>query len=89
MIAPNLLTIRLSTGEPADSERIRHLAGLDGARAPEGLVLMAELDGEPVAAIGFACGDEVADPARSDNAVMSLLRLYRLGIRGIATVWGA
>jgi hypothetical protein len=89
MIAPNLLTIRLSTGGPRDSESIRHLAELDGARAPEGLVLMAELDGKPVAAIGFANGDEVTDPARSDNAVMSLLRLYRLGIRGIATVWGA
>jgi hypothetical protein len=83
------LTIRLSSGEGEDRERIRRLAVLGGAPAPEGLVLVADVDGEPVAAIGFADGDAVADPARSDSRVLSILRAYRWGIRSVATVWGA
>jgi hypothetical protein len=89
MISPSTLTIRLSDGDGEDRERIRRLAALGAAPAPDGLVLVADLDGEAVAAIGFAEGEPVADPARSDGGILSLLRAYRWAIRSVAVVWGA
>jgi hypothetical protein len=82
------MTIRLSLAEDEDAESIRRLARLDGAPAPQGLVVMADVDGEPVAALGVAHGDAVADPVRSDGTVMTLLRLSRWGVLLVGTVWG-
>ena len=61
----NRTTFRGSLGEGVDGERIGRLAALSAGRAPEGVVLLAEVEGEPVAAIGLFDGREVSDPARS------------------------
>ncbi|TML03343.1 MAG: hypothetical protein E6G41_13840 [Actinobacteria bacterium] len=53
----------------------------------EDLLLIADVDGEPSAAIRFADGQAVGVPA--DAILMSALRFYRWGLRGITTVWGA
>jgi hypothetical protein len=82
------VTIRLSTAEDGDGDTIRRLASLDDGEPPRGPVMLAELDGEPVAALGIADGHAVADPLRSSPAIITLLRLRRFESRVIAAVWG-
>jgi hypothetical protein len=65
------LTIKLST--PADSDRIQRLAELDGGRAPHGDVLLAEVNGRLLAAVGMD-GTAVADPFERSAHVVRLLR---------------
>ena len=65
------LTIRLST--EADRQRIRALAELDSGRAPDGDVLLAEVNGRLVAAIGMD-GTVIADPFERTAAVVRVLR---------------
>ena len=65
------LTIKLST--EADRQRIRDLADLDGGHAPHGDVLLAEVQGRLVAAIGMD-GTVIADPFERTAGVVKLLR---------------
>lgn len=65
------LTIRLSTD--SDQQRIRVLADLDGGHAPHGDVLLAEVNGRLVAAVGMD-GTAIADPFERTAAVVKLLR---------------
>ena len=65
------LAIRLSTD--SDRQRIERLAQLDSRRAPHGDVLMAEIDGRLVAAVGMD-GSAVADPFQRSAPVVRLLR---------------
>jgi hypothetical protein len=50
--------------------------------------MLAELDGEPVAAVAIADGATVADPARSTPAITTLLNMRRIEARLLAAVWG-
>jgi len=81
-------SFRGSIGEGADAERIDRLAALSGSRPPEGLVLLAELEGEPVAAVGLFDRHTVADPARSNLPLRMRLHLLRLGLLVIVSVRG-
>jgi hypothetical protein len=81
-------TFRGSLREGADAERIDRLAALSCSRAPEGLVLLAEVEGEPVAAVGLFDRHTVSDPARSSLALWTRLHLLRLGVRLIVAVRG-
>ena len=81
-------SFRGSIGEGADAERIDRLATLSGSRPPEGLVLLAELEGEPVAAVGLFDRHTVADPARSNLPLRMRLHLLRLGLLVIVSVRG-
>jgi hypothetical protein len=65
------ITIKLST--EVDRERIRRLAELDSKPAPQGDVLVAEVNGRLVAAMGMD-GSVVADPFERTAAVVNLLR---------------
>jgi hypothetical protein len=65
------ITIKLST--EADRERIRRLAELDSKRAPEGDVLLAEVGGRLLAAVGVD-GTVVADPFERTAGVVRVLR---------------
>ena len=79
---------RGSLREGADGERIDRLAALSASRPPEGVVLLAELEGEPVAAVGLFDRQTVADPARSTLALRMRLHLLRLQVRLIVAVRG-
>ena len=57
-----------------DRRAIERLAALDSARAPRGTVLLAEVDGEPWAALDLDDGRAVADPFRPSAGVVDLLR---------------
>ena len=81
-------TFRGSLGEGADGVRIDRLATLSASRAPEGVVLLAEVEGEPVAAVGLFDGRAVADPRRATFAVRVRLHLLRLGLRMVVAVHG-
>jgi hypothetical protein len=65
------LTIRLSTD--SDRQRIRDLADLDGGHAPHGDVLLAEVHGRLVAAVGMD-GTVIADPFERTAVVVGMLR---------------
>jgi hypothetical protein len=79
--------IRLS--DETDAASIRRLAELGSDEAPQGTALLAELNGEAVAAIGLADGRAVADRCRANGSLLTLLKLRRWETRAIITVFGA
>jgi hypothetical protein len=69
----------------ADDETVRRLAALDDAPELAGPVLLALVDGKPVAALALDDGRVVADPfVRSAHAV-SLLRLRAAHVSGVSS----
>ena len=68
------LTLRLATA--ADAELVRRVAALDGAWPPRD-ALVAELEGDILAAISIPDGRVVADPFQQTEHAVSLLRLRR------------
>jgi hypothetical protein len=85
---PKTTTLRGSMGEGPDAEALRRLAALSQSPPPQGAVLLAEVDGQPIAAIGIFDGRAVADPARSTIALRARLQLERLFLRLMVTVGG-
>ena len=71
MTATSTLLVR--PAEAADARRVMRLAALDGAVPPAGDVLLAEVDGEAVAALGTDSGRVVADPFRRTEDVVRAL----------------
>jgi hypothetical protein len=67
----NEITIKLSND--SDRDRIATLAQLDGGRPPAGDVLLAEIDGRLVAAVGMD-GTAVSDPFERTAALVETLR---------------
>ena len=67
------VTIKLST--EADRDRIRRLAELDSRPAPHGDVLLAEVQGRLVAAMGMD-GSIVADPFERTASIVRVLRTH-------------
>src|SRR5919109_3518496 len=65
------ITIRLATADDAPS--LRRLAQLDGARLPDGELLVAEADGELRAALRIADSAYVADPFFPSRELVGLL----------------
>ena len=82
------LKVRVSLGEGADADSIGRLASLDSGSPPDGPVVLAELDGEPVAALGIADGSVVADPFRISNTIVFLMRAHRFEVRAIGAIFG-
>jgi hypothetical protein len=85
---PHNITFRGSVADGADGESIRHLAAHAADKLPEGLVLLAEIDGRPVAAIGIVDGRTVDAGERATAALRMRLRLERLYVRFVLTIWG-
>lgn len=68
------LTIRLAG--PADAERVERLAQRDSTRVPGGELLLAEVDGELVAALSLDGGESVADPFRPTAEIVRVLGMH-------------
>jgi hypothetical protein len=66
------VTIRPSS--PDDAPAVARLAALDSRRVPAGPLLLAEIGGEPWAAIALDTGTAFADPFRPTAALVDLLR---------------
>jgi hypothetical protein len=75
------LVLRRSVSE--DAAALTRLAQLDGAPRPAGAVLVAELDGEILAAVPFDGGRAIADPF---SPTAELVELLRTRTRLLATV---
>jgi len=58
-------TIRGALVDGADGERINRLAALTGTHPPEGAVLLAEMEGDPIAAVGVFDGHAIFERYRS------------------------
>ena len=63
---------------PDDAPAVVRLAALDSQRLPAGPLLLAEIDGEPWAAIALRSGRLIADPFRPTAALVDLLRRRRV-----------
>ena len=70
--APHI-SIRLATDD--EDRTLLRLAALDSAPAPRGPVLVADVDGEIVAAHSLARARSIADPFRPTAEVRELLEL--------------
>jgi len=70
--APRQVTLRFAY--PDDVESLNRLAVTDSAEPPPLPALLAEVDGEPWAAVSLADGSAVADPFRPTAPVVELLR---------------
>ena len=67
------VTVRLAAD--GDRSSLEGLARLDAASVPAGLILVAEFDGELVAALSLENGRAIADPFRhTDEVVRELER---------------
>jgi hypothetical protein len=69
------LTIRIAY--PDDRAALERLATLDARPLPVEPLLVAEVDGEPWAAVSVADGGAVADPFRPSGALVDLLQARR------------
>jgi hypothetical protein len=65
------ILIRRATAD--DATALHRLAQLDGARLPGGDLLIAEVDGEPKAALRIADSAYVADPFYASRELVGLL----------------
>jgi hypothetical protein len=60
-----------------DRAALARLAALDSSPPPAGEVLLAEVDGEPRAALSLGDGRVVADPFQRTTELVALLELRR------------
>lgn len=75
------LTIRLAG--PDDATALARLAQLDSSRPPRGEVLLAEVAGEPWAAVSLEDFEAIADPFRpTSELLLSLIERGRAIQRG-------
>ena len=74
------LTVRMASDH--DAYPLAQLAAVDSADPLAGRVLLAEIDGRPVAAVSFADGAVVADPFRRTADVVQMLRVRAAQMRG-------
>jgi hypothetical protein len=75
-------TVGLRLAGPNDAQLVRQLAALDDARRLEGRVLLALLDGEPVAALSLRDRRVVASPFVLTGEAVALLHLRAEQLQG-------
>jgi hypothetical protein len=81
-------SIRAVSVEGRDGEAVHRLAMLSGGKSPTGAVLLAEVAGDPIAAIGIFDGNVIADRGRSDLSLRLRLHLDRLFALAVIAVIG-
>lgn len=71
----------IRSSSETDNRRLKRLATLDSAPAPQGPMLVAERDGVLVAALPIAGGRAIADPFEPTAGLVGLLELRRTQLR--------
>ena len=74
------VTVRFAT--PGDAPALDRLAALDSGSVPAGTALVAEVDGEVLAALSLGDGTALADPFRPTPELLRLLDLRAAQLRG-------
>ena len=69
-------TISIRAATPNDGRVLMRLAALDSAPMPFGPTLVAEIDGEPKAALALREDRVVADPFSRTSELVALLRMH-------------
>lgn len=77
-----LETITLRLAGPEDEPALDRLAALDSAERPAGWMLLAEVAGEPWAAVEVRSGVAIADPFHPTADLVGLLQLRAARLRG-------
>ena len=77
------VTIRLAWAH--DGRQLRRVAELDSSPLPRRELLIAELDGEILAAVSMADARAIADPFRPTADLVELLHARAAQLRGIAS----
>jgi hypothetical protein len=67
-------TVSLRLCRVSDDPILERLAAFEGRRAPQDRHLIAEVDGEAVAALSLASGEILADPFRPTAYLLPLMR---------------
>ena len=80
----NSVAIRMA--RPDDDYAITRVAALDGSKVPAGRVLVAEADGEIIAALSVSDGSKAADPFSWTSDVMALMEMRAEQIAAADTV---
>jgi hypothetical protein len=80
-------TLSIRVPDESDTASLRTLASRAATEAPRGHVMLAEVDGETIAAVALAEGKPIEDPARSTPALLAVLRLRRLEARFLGALW--
>lgn len=73
------ITVRLA--DYSDSRALLRLAALDSAQVPDGALVVAESDGELVAALPVDGGRALADPFYRTAALVQMLELRAVQLR--------
>ena len=68
-------SVAVRLARPEDEAAVQRIASLDGKKAPQGRVLVAEADREVVAALAIEGGNAVADPFRWTSDVLALMEM--------------
>jgi hypothetical protein len=74
------ITVRLA--DDSDAQALSRLAALESTSVPVGPTLLAERDGEALAALPIHGGSAIADPFRRTAAVVELLEFRAAQLRG-------
>jgi hypothetical protein len=82
----NDVSLRGVLAEGTDGDAICRLAVRSGRVAPQGAVLLAEVNGNLVGAIGIADGRSLIDPDRAGVTLRLRLRLERLYLRAVFAI---
>ena len=72
-MSPQPASVTIRPARETDRTALGELAALDSGRMPSPPVLVAELSGEIVAAVGIGSGERVANPFVPTAAVLELL----------------
>jgi hypothetical protein len=73
-------TISIRGAVPSDGPVLTRLAALDSARPPFGPALIAEVDGQPLAALGLRDGRVIADPFARTAELVELLKVHATAV---------
>jgi hypothetical protein len=74
-------SLKIRFASPDDAVALERLAHLDSSRAPRGVVLLAQVDGELWAAVSLDDGHLVADPWRPSGELAFLLSQRARSVR--------
>ena len=69
-------TISIRAATTGDGPALARLAALDSAPVPFGPVLLAEVDGRPLAALNVNDGRVIGDPFARTTELVELLRIH-------------